>query len=216
MLNTPFGRISSDRRALSVSGRPFAAVGTNEFPGYSGWNPNFNPQYASYMLGGADASGACGPMSAAQQAMYQAACANREAAARQASRSVVLSKSPQIALGINSIDVGAGTIIAAGASRTLSISPTVPMCLTDFDVSRSCAAFFLIDSMRTARQEFLADGAGLAADNFAPDSIHPPLQLPTLVPGTNITLVVRNIDTADHHFFAQWWGIPGQGAGPCL
>jgi hypothetical protein len=133
-------------------------------------------------------------------------------------RAAALDQVPQIPLAIRT---GAGVVIAAGATSTVAllpaVTPSVPMCLTRFEVPRSIAQFFVIESMRTARTELLADGAGVPADSFAVDAFRTPkIELPRLTPGTFITLIVTNIDGADHPFFGTWWGIPLDQPGPCL
>lgn len=148
-----------------------------------------------------------------QQALYNMYCAQQQAQYQRASRAAVAAKQPQIALGIRT---AAGVTVAAGGIVTLTASPTVPLCITDFEVSRLIAPFFLINSMKTARVDFLADGQGIPADMFAPDAVHPPMEQPYLMPGTQITLTIENIDGAPHPFFAAWTGIPGGLQGPCL
>lgn len=134
----------------------------------------------------------------------------------QAMRSAIAAHTPQTALGVSSRDLAPGTVIVAGTSRVLSVSPTVPYCITDLRISRTSAPFFGILSLKAARIEYLTDGVQVPADDFAPDSEKPPLQMPMLFPGTNVSLTVRNNDTADHHFDGAYYGIPGPSCAPCI
>ena len=175
--------------------------------------------------------GGCGPMMPPgcgmpqSQASYEAQemgralqCEVEQAQMMRGVRAVALDQVPQIPLATRT---AAGVVIPAGTTSTLAllpaVTPSVPMCLTRFEVARSIAAFFVIESMRTARTELLADGAGVPADSFAVDAFRTPkIELPRLNPGTFITLIVTNVDGADHPFFGAWWGIPLDQPGPCL
>lgn len=135
---------------------------------------------------------------------------------RRGVRATVLDQVPQIPLGIQST-----AVIPAGTTSTIAllppVTPSVPLCLTRFEVPRAIAPFFSINSMRTARVELLSDGVGIPCDSFAVDAYRTPkIELPRLSPGTFITLIVTNLDAADHPFNAAWWGIPLDQPGPCL
>jgi hypothetical protein len=135
---------------------------------------------------------------------------------QQAAAAAAAAGSPQISLGINSEESGVGTIIAAGTSRTLTASPTVPLCITRLVVDRGSAPFFQIVSIKAARTDYGADGQSTPADGYTADACCVPMQMPMLLPGTNVTLVVKNKDSADHHFYGNFLGIPGPGCGPCI
>jgi hypothetical protein len=135
---------------------------------------------------------------------------------RHAVKAAVASQAPQTALPVNSFDITPGTAIGAGLSRTLSTSPTVPFCITNLRVTRTSSPFFDITSITAARVEYLTDGGGVPADDFSPDANTPPLQMPMLFPGTQISLTARNVDSADHHFRGSYYGFPGPSCSPCL
>lgn len=150
---------------------------------------------------------------AASQAAYNAACMQKQARVQAAAQSVIASQQPQIGLGIRTLGA---TTVAAGGTATLTATPSVPLCITDFEVSRATAQFFLINGLTVGRVNYLADGQGLPADSFAPDADHPPLEMPMLWPGTQLTLIIENIDDAAQRFFGTFWGISGPASGPCL
>lgn len=152
------------------------------------------------------------------QAGYNAMCQAREAEARNAQLSILRANQPQIGIGINNRqNSAAGTIVAGGETRVLTATSAVPVCLTKLVVSRGSTTFFGIASLRNALQEFLADNAMLPADMFAPDSLVSPIQLPLLMPGTQLTLSVTNLTSEPHDFYAGFQGIPDrQFTGPCL
>lgn len=135
---------------------------------------------------------------------------------RHAVKAAVASQAPQTALPVNSFDITPGTAIPANTSRVLSTSPTVPFCITSLRVTRTSSPFFDITSITAARVEYLTDGGGVPADDFSPDANTPPLQMPMLFPGTQISLTARNVDSADHHFRASYYGFPGPSCSPCL
>lgn len=163
----------------------------------------------------------CGvPASPEQMAWHEAAramqCEVEGEQMRRGVRAAALDQVPQIPLGIQST-----AVIPAGQTSTVAllppVTPSVPLCLTRFEVPRAIAPFFAINSMRTARVELLSDGVGIPCDSFSVDAYRTPkIELPRLSPGTFITLVVTNFDLADHPFYATWWGIPLDQPGPCL
>jgi hypothetical protein len=134
----------------------------------------------------------------------------------QAARSAIAAQGPQTALGINSRDQSPGTPIIAGGTRTISATPTVPFCISKLIVARTSAPFFGIGSIKAARTEYLTDGEFIPADVFAPDTTSPPQRMPMLYPGSSVSMLVRNQDTADHHFDATFMGFPGPSCEPCL
>lgn len=135
---------------------------------------------------------------------------------RHAVKAAVAAQAPQTGMAVNSFDLDPGTPIAANSSRVLSTSPTVPFCITSLRVTRTSAPFFDITSIRAARIEYLTDGGGIPADDFAPDANTPPLQMPMLFPGTQISLTARNVDGSEHHFRGAYYGFPGPSCSPCL
>lgn len=151
-------------------------------------------------------AGCAAPAVSAQA--YADACALREASARNAQIQILRANSAQQPLGINNRDApNAGTIIAANETRTLTASPSVPICLTKFVVDRGSSPFFQITSIRNALREFLTDGQSIPADNFSPDGSPPPMKLPILMPGTSISVTVRNKTSESHDFYAQFYGL---------
>jgi hypothetical protein len=220
-----YGRYPANQLAMLVG-----AANGMMVPGGGAFAPQLNTRWPGYAPPGASAGNcgpaipACPPLDAAmQQQMAAAACYADQAMYQRAARAAALSRSPQIALGISSDTRiggggGAGTngAVLTGASATLSATPTVPLCITDFEVSRVSAPYFHLTSMRASRQDFLADGIGVPADAYSPDGIHPPMEMPQLLPGTQITLVVFNTDGAERQFYGSFSGIAGGGQGPCL
>lgn len=140
-----------------------------------------------------------------------------------AANSALAAQGTQIPLPINSRDntvtpaasVAAGLIVA-GATAVITNSPTVPLCITQYRVARTSAPFFDVMSIRAARQEFMGDGGGTPADDFAADSNSPPGQFPQLFPGTTISVTVRNNDGANHAYGSAFYGYPGPSCAPCL
>lgn len=151
------------------------------------------------------------------QAAYNAMCQARNAEAESARISILRANQPQLGLGINNRDDStAGTIIAGGSSRTMTVTSVVPICLTKLFVSRGSTAFFTITSLQAALQEYLVNGSGIPADMFAPDSLASPIQLPYLMPGTELSLTVTNTTSEDHDFYAGFQGIADRAfTGPC-
>lgn len=153
-------------------------------------------------------------MAAMQAAAYQLSCEAEMAQVRRAGRAQVLGNQPQIPL---SFRTAAGVTVAAGATQSFPATPTIPLCITRLEIPRAIGQFFLVTSVRAARQELLADGAGVPGDSFSPDAINTPLiEFPFLYPGTPITITVENIDAAPHPFYGTYWGVPLQQPGPCL
>lgn len=171
---------------------------------------------AAMMVPGAPSSlsgGACGP-SRCPPLDY---CTPQSAGFYgQAAASAAAAQAPQSTLGINTLDQSPNTKVGAGLARTISTSPSVPICLTQFKVSRVSAPFFQLTSIRAAKTEYLSDGQSIPADDYTADSTTPPIRLPMLMPGSQISVGLLNIDSADHHFFAEFRGFDGPGCYPCL
>lgn len=109
---------------------------------------------------------------------------------------------PQIPLGVRS-----AATVTAGGTETIAPEPSVPMRLTTFQVAKVIMDFFLINSMKVARLDMLAGSDGVPASAFAPDAVHPPIENPILPAGSQVTVIVENVDGADHAFYGNFFGI---------
>jgi hypothetical protein len=134
-----------------------------------------------------------------------------------ATRAAIIAKTPQIKIGIgNDLVNGAFQTVAPNTTVTFSTTPTVAICITDMNIARSIGSFFVINEMKAARVSFLADGRPLICDGFAPDSVRPPMEWPSVAAGTPVTLTVTNFDAAAHPFIGEYICIPAPSPGPCL
>ncbi len=111
---------------------------------------------------------------------------------------------PQICLPCNSSSAVTANSVTNG---TLAPEASVPMRLTEFNVAKAVADYFLINSIRVARLDLLGGSGGVPASVFSPDSRHPPLENPILPAGSPVNVQVENIDAADHFFYSTFFGI---------
>jgi hypothetical protein len=144
----------------------------------------------------------------------QAACLQNAYEVRKAATAAVKSAQPQAPLGVGT---AFGVTLAPNVATPFPAQSSVPICLNRFEIPRDLAPFFVIESIRLARQELLADGVGIPADAFSSDAIQTPLlEFPQLWPGAQIIVTVRNMDAAPHPFRGTWWGVPAEMPRSCL
>lgn len=118
----------------------------------------------------------------------------------------VMTKMPQINIGVDSEPQAAGGI-AAGGTLVIPVQPSVPVQITEFEVASSCAPFFQINSIKTARMDLLGGSLSVPAESYLPNSRHPPIENPVVSGGSQISISVTNIDAAAQRFRAVLWGI---------
>jgi len=132
----------------------------------------------------------------------------------EAARTAVAAKTTQEPFGLTT-DNG-DEPLAPGETRTATSQPQNVVCITDIDITRAIAVFFIITSIKTGLVEHLQNGL-ISADSLAVDSIHPPFKSTTLYPGMKFSMTVKNISPDDDlHFYATAWVIAGPNCGPCI
>jgi hypothetical protein len=168
----------------------------------------------------------CGPcppseqLAAYQQMAYEAACRAEAEVFYRAARIDATSRLPTKGLAGNSPVVTVAGItsrnVAAFTQATITISPSVVACITDWTISRVSTEFFEIVRLESSMTTYIGSDGPLAADSFAPDSTHPVMDFPVLWPGAPMTLVVGNITADPHEFRSTFHFIRGQDPGSCL
>lgn len=128
-----------------------------------------------------------------QQSFTQQAHAAHTAKQEQLARAGSL---PAIVLGVDS----GSTLITAGSSSTIATGPSVPVRITKFTVASSAAPFFNINEISIARLNLLAGSSGVPAENYIPNAETPPIEAPILPAGSQVVVVVENLDGSSHRF----------------
>ncbi|MDM7992948.1 MAG: hypothetical protein QUS11_06500 [Candidatus Fermentibacter sp.] len=148
----------------------------------------------------------------AQALLQQWQCQQDAIAAARGDRAEKAAKQPQIPLG------GRSGSIAAGATGTITLTPTVGICPTGIEIPEFIGSFFLVTSVTSARQELLGNGVGVSAESFRPDAQNLPrrLEFPQMLPGQDMVVTFLNIDAAPHEAFVTLWALPLTQAVPCL
>lgn len=194
--------------------------------------PGFDPRIPG---GGYPGGGNCGPwyppgcapcppssnLAAARQAAYENYCARMAAQERRGLHAEMVSRAPQVILPFNSRQNGNPSVVApgvlAGATIVLTVSPSVPLCLTKLSFSRVSSPFFVVTSLQSGMETYIADGSNFPTDSFAPDAEDiPKISLPTVYPGTEVTLTLLNITAEPHEVWGNFWGLRLSKPGPCL
>lgn len=110
---------------------------------------------------------------------------------------------PQVFLGSNS---GAVPIVA-GATAVVTSSSGALLRITDLIVSDGIANDFDILSIQVGRLNLLASGDPIPASMFRSSVQRPPIEVPRLHPGQNISITVRNNAGAARTWSASFVGI---------
>lgn len=109
---------------------------------------------------------------------------------------------PQVFLGSNSVNV-----IAAGATLAVNSASGALLRITDLIVSDGIANDFDILSIQVGRLNLLASGDPIPASAFRSSVQRPPIEVPRLHPGQQITIAVRNNAGAARVWSAMFVGI---------